>query len=338
MNNARLFQLFQEYGKGAGTDAEETVLSLPGAIGDGFRREICLGPGIKLYLEQYTLKERMTARVEPEHYPLGISLCMSGKLNWTPDTPGPAPTYETRPGKFDVSLAAVNTESGVIECLPNDPIVMISLLVEPGRAGIPGNEGRKWIDRLSRQPGNAASSFLYVKKSLSPAMDLAARQMLNCGLTGPAKQLYLTAKTFEILSLAMGSLPAGAPARKEADAVCAAIPNPLERKALQKAKEILDHSFASPPSLAQLARQTGLNQTKLKKGFKHLFNTTISAHLLHKRLEKGRELLRTGDVNVSEAAWQAGYANRAHFTRAFTRRFGYPPSALLGQRNRMIPR
>ncbi len=85
------------------------------------------------------------------------------------------------------------------------------------------------------------------------------------------------------------------------------------------------------PPLAVLARQTGLNQTKLKKGFKRLFNTTISSYVLYRRMEKGHELLEKGDTTVSEVAYQVGYANRAHFTRAFTRHFNYPPITLLKQ-------
>lgn len=76
-----------------------------------------------------------------------------------------------------------------------------------------------------------------------------------------------------------------------------------------------------PPALDMAARQL----------FKHLFNTTVSAYVLARRMEKGKELLEKGDTTVSEVAFKVGYANRAHFTRAFTRKFGYPPSLLLRQ-------
>ncbi|WP_321413862.1 hypothetical protein [uncultured Desulfobacter sp.] len=69
MDKFRLFEQFQCYGKHPDQDEAETVLTLPGAIGEGYRREISLEPGLKLYLEHYTLKEQLCARVASEHYP-----------------------------------------------------------------------------------------------------------------------------------------------------------------------------------------------------------------------------------------------------------------------------
>ena len=49
--------------------------------------------------------------------------------------------------------------------------------------------------------------------------------------------------------------------------------------------------------------------------------------LQEERLLRGRELILSGGLSVSEAAWHVGYAP-AHFSVAFRRRFGLSPSAL----------
>lgn len=338
MDKKRLFERFQRYGTDSENDTEERVLTLPGSIGEGFRREIPLSSGLKLYLEHYTLRERMAARVVPEHSPLGISVCMSGRINWTPESPRPNPAYLTRPGEFDLSVSGANTDSGFIECLPHDPILLISLLISPDQMGYLG-PGQKRLNNLIPESGSAGKSahvFSHYKNRFSSSMGMAARQLIHCNLQGTAKQVYLTAKTLELIALTMDRLDGKDSSLPVQEAF--ALPGPREKEQLCLARKILDKNFAASPGLGSLARQIGLNQTKLKKGFKQLFNTTVSAYLLDRRMEKGKMLLEKGDTTVSEVAFRVGYANRTHFTRAFTRYFGYTPVSILNRTHRPLSR
>ncbi|MCG8552664.1 MAG: AraC family transcriptional regulator [Desulfobacterales bacterium] len=329
MNKLRLFEQFQCYGKHPDRDGAETVLTLPGAIGEGYRREISLEAGLKLYLEHYTLKEQLSARVIPEHYSLGICLCMSGRLNWIQDRPGPVSTYRILPGQFEMCLSGADMDNGIIECMPHEPILLISLLIEPDRLPYP-EMGKRIIGNLSFAKAQASEQFPYVKHSLSPSMGTAARQLMDCRFTGTSKNIYLTAKSLEIIALALGSFEPHSLSPDRPGGL-GRFPAGREREQLCRVRQILDHQYHDPPGLARLARQTGLNQTKLKKGFKRLFHTTISSYILSRRMEAGHNLLEKGGTTVSEVAYQVGYANRAHFTRAFTRKFNYPPVALLKQ-------
>ena len=338
LDKKRLFERFQRYGAGTSGQTTERVLNLSASIGEGYRREILLGPGLKLYLEHYKLRERMTARVVPERFPLGISVCMSGRLNWTPEAPGPHPTYPTRSGDFDLSVSKANTDNGFIECLPHDPILLISLLISPGRMGclVPV---QKMLDSLIRGKGLAQDPSLisyHCKHRLPSSMGMVARQLMQCELRGPAKQIYLTSKALELTALVMDQLGGKESLLHVPDSPV--LPGFKEREQLDLARKILDQHFDAPPGLALLARQTGLNQTKLKKGFKQLFNTTVSAYVLGRRMETGQTLLKKGDTTVSEVAFRVGYANRAHFSRAFTRYFGCTPVSVLKRSRRSLPR
>lgn len=329
MEKNELFQRFQQYGNGNTGDTAERVVTLPGAIGEGYRREIPLAPGLKLYLENYTLRERMTARVVPEFFPVGISFCISGRVNWTPDKPGPSPTYLTRAGNCDLSLAASNTDDGFIDCQPHEPILLISLLMGPSHMTA-YDPGQKILDILSNQLEPKMPAFAHFKNRLSPSMAMAARQMMNCSLKGPAAQFYLTGKAFELAGLALDQFSSSF-AAPSALPLHPVLPGPREKEQLHKVRKILDQHYTDPPSLERLARHTGLNQTKLKKGFKRLFNTTVSAYVLDRRMEKGRQLLEQGDLSVSDVAYKLGYADRTHFSRAFTKKFKCPPVTLLAQ-------
>jgi AraC-like DNA-binding protein len=46
------------------------------------------------------------------------------------------------------------------------------------------------------------------------------------------------------------------------------------------------------------------------------------------RLNKAMELLKKGEMNVTEVSYAVGFASLAGFSRSFKNRFGIPPSAV----------
>lgn len=96
---------------------------------------------------------------------------------------------------------------------------------------------------------------------------------------------------------------------------------------LHQAKEILIGQINDPPSILGLARQVGLNDCKLKQGFRQVFGTTVFGYLREHRLEQARLLLIEGELSVQQVARAIGYAHPGYFATAFKRRFGVSPKA-----------
>lgn len=97
------------------------------------------------------------------------------------------------------------------------------------------------------------------------------------------------------------------------------------------ARDILVASFASPPTLAQLARQVGISTSRLTAGFRRVFSMSVVEFIQQERLARATEMLRDGQLSISQAAYQVGYTP-AHFSTLFRKRNGYPPSVLTGGR------
>lgn len=97
---------------------------------------------------------------------------------------------------------------------------------------------------------------------------------------------------------------------------------------IYKAREIIIEKIDDPYSLLELARISGINDFKLKKGFKEVFGTTVFKYLFDERMERSKTLIIEGKLTISEIAFMIGYKNPAHFTAAFKRKFGYLPSDL----------
>ncbi|MGY2374463.1 helix-turn-helix transcriptional regulator [Pseudomonas sp. SDO524_S393] len=96
-----------------------------------------------------------------------------------------------------------------------------------------------------------------------------------------------------------------------------------EQKQLLAARERLLMDLSAAPTIEQLARETGLNQLKLKRGFKAMFDVSIYALFQRERMGKARQLLQ--QHGVTDTASMLGYSNISHFSVAFRKQYGVLP-------------
>lgn len=108
-----------------------------------------------------------------------------------------------------------------------------------------------------------------------------------------------------------------------------------DRTKIQQAQSIIMEHMSNPPTLIELSRLIGLNDYKLKKGFKEMFGTTVFGYLREKRLEKAFLLLQQGTMNVTDIANAVGYSNPSYFAEIFKKRFGINPREILRDLNRL---
>ncbi|MFN3987327.1 MAG: helix-turn-helix domain-containing protein [Rhodocyclaceae bacterium] len=104
---------------------------------------------------------------------------------------------------------------------------------------------------------------------------------------------------------------------------------PREHRQLEEARDLLMKDLSAPPTIAELARAVGMNQCKLKAGFKKLFGSSIYALFQEERMNRAQELLQLH--NVTETAVILGYTNISHFSSAFQKQFGFLPSRVRQQ-------
>lgn len=96
-------------------------------------------------------------------------------------------------------------------------------------------------------------------------------------------------------------------------------------EALLSLKDYLDAHFLDNPSLKELSYYAGLNNFKLKYGFKKLFQVPVKKYLKDLRLDFARQLLKETDLPIQEIARKIAYEQPASFSRAYTDKFGVSP-------------
>lgn len=94
------------------------------------------------------------------------------------------------------------------------------------------------------------------------------------------------------------------------------------------ARDILVEHIQNPPTIEMLAKKAGINQQKLKSGFKAIFDKTINQYLTEERMDLASILLLK-DHSVGDVATEVGYTNHSHFAKKFKEKFGVLPKDYL---------
>ena len=96
---------------------------------------------------------------------------------------------------------------------------------------------------------------------------------------------------------------------------------------LSRARERLHAEFRHPPSVGELARDAGVHRCHFARAFRRGVGCTVAEFIRGRRVEWAAEQLRAGGHSLTELSLMAGFADQAHFTRAFKRVTGYTPGA-----------
>lgn len=178
------------------------------------------------------------------------------------------------------------------------------------------------IDACERVLGaglNLAAGSIHFLPAELKAIAVAIR---DCALPAGAATPYRLAKSIELLCDLLA-------AHRQGMLMEIAAPVSLSFGDTQRvvaARELIDEHWNEKLTLCEIARRCGLNRSKLARGFRELYNCTISEVLAERRLAEARKQLIATDLPVGLIGYRSGYQNNASFTRAFGRRFGVSPS------------
>lgn len=110
----------------------------------------------------------------------------------------------------------------------------------------------------------------------------------------------------------------------------------LEHNQADMMKRIMEENFRYNLHIEDFARLCGRSLSAFKRDFETTFQTTPGRWLLARRLQHADILLRTSGQSISEIAFDSGFENTSHFSRAFKQYFGYPPTAARDQQTERL--
>jgi len=140
---------------------------------------------------------------------------------------------------------------------------------------------------------------------------------------GVARRAYLYSKAIEALSIGLDAVTrqtSGTP------------PKPLsgsEMERLNAAIALIERQYNVNWTIARLSREVGLNERRLKEGFRLAIGRTVHSYLRSTRLDAAAALLSEG-ASVTDAAYAVGFDNLSHFSKIFREDKGVLPSRFPG--------
>ncbi|RFZ94627.1 AraC family transcriptional regulator [Mucilaginibacter conchicola] len=143
--------------------------------------------------------------------------------------------------------------------------------------------------------------------------------ILLCKRSGDLKRLFTESKVLELLMLQLEQI-------QFADKEETFQLKPDDLKKVEEARAILDKRFNDPPTLKELSRMVGLNEFKLKGGFKEYFSITVYKYVTRLRMEMARRLILEKNKTIGQISAEVGYRHQTHLTDAFKKYFGILPS------------
>ncbi|MBW4643934.1 MAG: AraC family transcriptional regulator [Goleter apudmare HA4340-LM2] len=316
ISNQDYWDLFQEANITHQEQSEvlDVTWKYPAVLGQGYRREIELQPGLDLTVEDYQLHKNLIRKGDEYKHPIQYGFLLSGNFKSREDNISPGQNWFCGCG---LQQSCISQQSAQRRML----LVNVHIAPQLCQSFIakPSGEISPELLHLFREP---SQEYYYRYGQVTTEMQLALQQILRCPYQGVTKRVYLESKVLEILALML---------EQEIELQRGKV-SPLSLKhddldRIHQAKKILLQRLDNPPSLIELARQVGLNDYTLKRGFRQVFGKTVFSYLHDYRLEQAQQLLARSEMKVTEIAGLIGFDSRSYFAAAFRKKFGMGPKA-----------
>ncbi|PSN19119.1 AraC family transcriptional regulator [filamentous cyanobacterium CCP5] len=279
-----------------------------------------LRPGLDLMLydQEFLEKTVVERRSSDEAVRLGMSFCLLGNLRRLSSD---AET-EVQLQAGQVSLGVTNGPSRVVEYAARQRVVLVHLHIQPAVIGLLDLETNQQLPAgLRRAIAGKGPSAYFQSQATTPIIAATVQQLLHCPYQGLVQQLYVESKALELIGLCFDQMlsnevPSSGSGLK-ADEV----------DRILYARDILLSQVENPPMLLDLSHQIGLNDRKLKQGFRQVFGTTVFGYLHGYRMEQAQQLLLLPESTIASVAQRVGYRSPEAFSVAFRRTFEMSPKA-----------
>lgn len=183
------------------------------------------------------------------------------------------------------------------------------------------DENMSWCGKLKDRIERKELVAGYSEEMLiTPVMHRIIHDIMYCPLTGPLGKIIMEAKILELTAYQLSQF---ASIQTQERHGCI---REHELDSFYDLKKYLEQYFDREHSLKSLSKEFGINEYKLKKGFRELFGSTVFEFIHNLRMNHAKNLIQDCGFTICEVAGRIGYKNPNHFSVAFKKQFGFSPS------------
>lgn len=293
-------------------DSSHLIFSVPPKAGEGEIHFAELNCGTRIFILDAVFSE--TVRFDFYYNKKALTFCIN-------------PNYENPDNNFkgpkcrECLIEYNPVDYSSYEFRPGSKIGMILVCPMPEfiQSFVNNSDLNRILKLESIIKSNETESFAYRVQSSSMTRVLVDK-IVNSPYNGFLKRVFIETAVMEIISLHLNCL-----IDKPALALKKSVLRNDDYERIALARDILIRKISNPPSICDLACEAGINEFKLKKGFREIFGMTVYEYLRAVRLDHACFLLSSTDKTVTEVALETGYANPSHFAQLFKRKIGINP-------------
>lgn len=281
-------------------------------------------PGLTIY--------RFEAPVVPQWSEVhALSLCVvaQGRKAVTID----GYTYRYNPFNYLVLTRGMRFEAEIIEASVEKPFLSFVLQIDPAIVRRVCADLYEHTTASFRQPASLSAPGRQVAPARVTQVDAnttgAILRFLRAATTGPDRRvlapIYLSEIVYRVLQAGRWRLPLeAATSEYQNDPVTRAI------------SYIRDH-LAEQLGVADLAHYACLSPSAFAHLFRDITGMPPYQFIKSVRMDRARELLVRGEMNVSTIVRTVGYSSPSHFINEFKRHFGVTPRTYADSQRDVVP-
>jgi AraC-like DNA-binding protein len=224
-------------------------------------------------------------------------------------------------GVTDSGVQVFDYRGSVHASIPGQVVVLYPDEAHDGRAGTDAGFGYRIVyvepfllAEAVRTLHGRPSPLPFVSEPVSKNARLA--RAIDAAFRAPLESLAVDSLLVDLAHGLMAGEPGGAGR---------VISRRVDVGALERARQFLDAEKTRVVHSLELESVTGLTRYDLARQFRIRFGTSPYRYLIMRRLEFARERIHQ-ERPLVEVAFDAGFADQAHFTRAFRSAFGLTPA------------
>ncbi|PIE63958.1 MAG: hypothetical protein CSA26_10440 [Desulfobacterales bacterium] len=274
---------------------------------------VTIRPGFSIYTSRLEPRKTPSWDLQVAFAPLCFSFCLGGKIgvHWQRGKLADSITLERGANSF----FWLDQVTGHSQHLSPETAYFVAILLQPEILADYLGEEMEHIPESFARILNKKTAF--ANFTMTPKMILTAAQAFEHSDCGCAARLHLESCGLSLLAQQIEQL--AKTELRPARPLCSS-----DEERIRAAADILVRNMANPPGISSLARQVGVNESKLKRGFRQMFDSTVIQFLSAQRMIRARVLLSQG-MDVSETAFSVGYNSVSHFILCYRKTFGVTP-------------
>ena len=308
--------LMEAFASFLGSKMDDGIIEIPENLGKGYVQGYKLGSSFKLMVHRFILKEDLIfRRIAVKELEYGITFTFHTILPPVKDRKNsntfPVSNYSRFPS---VQITSDNIDyETLFPANSSINTIIIVIRLNDLKDLLFQKEEHKVLHTILSE----YRPYFY-EEILSPKMQDVAAEIIESNIPEALNNFFYKLKAQELIYLFFIEL------LKRQDLRSYPL-NASDVKFAYLIKDKITSDLSIAPNLSELARFSGMSESKLKRLFKQIFGNSIYNYYQTLRIKEAAYLIKEQKLSVSEAGYQVGFTNLSHFSRLFERYIGLKP-------------